>query len=318
LGFGELWNAGPVALMINSLIALSSYFAGSFGIAIIIMTVVIRSAMYPLTAKQLHATRAMQEIQPRVAELQKKYGKDKQRLAQEQMSLYKEQGISPAGCVVPMLIQMPIWIALYQSIMKVLPIVPEELLGLSRFLWDWPMVYSALPLNSTFLWLDLVRPDIPIAIIVGATMWLQQKMVTPKTADPQQRAQSEMMLWMMPLMFGFLAMSFPSGLALYWVISNVITIAMQYFTVGGWGGLVRAKAGAGSGAGGALRQRVAQVEKSPSRITAMGADVVDSTATEEEEPTTEEEEPTTYGGGYTTDISRVKHQPKRGKHHKRR
>jgi len=297
--------------MINSLIALSSYFAGSFGIAIIIMTVVIRSAMYPLTAKQLHATRAMQEIQPRVAELQKKYGKDKQRLAQEQMSLYKEQGISPAGCVVPMLIQMPIWIALYQSIMKVLPIVPEELLGLSRFLWDWPMVYSALPLNSTFLWLDLVRPDIPIAIIVGATMWLQQKMVTPKTADPQQRAQSEMMLWMMPLMFGFLAMSFPSGLALYWVISNVITIAMQYFTVGGWGGLVRAKAGAGSGAGGVLKQRIAQVEKSPSRITAMEADVVDSTATEEEEPTT-------YGGGYTTDISRVKHQPKRGKHHKRR
>ena len=309
MGFGELWNAGPVALMINSLIALSSYFAGNFGLAIIIMTVVIRTAMYPLTAKQLHSTRAMQELQPRIAELQKKYGKDKQRLAQEQMSLYKEQGISPAGCVVPMLIQMPIWIALYQSIIKVLPIVPEELLGLSRFLWNWPMVYSALPLNSTFLWLDLVRPDIPIAIIVGATMWLQQKMVTPKTADPQQQAQSQMMLWMMPLMFGFLAMSFPSGLALYWVISNVITIVMQYFTVGGWGGLVRAKAGAGSGAGGALKQRIAQVEKSPSRITAMGADVVDSTATEEEEPTTR--------GGYTTDISRVKHQPKRGKHHKR-
>ena len=102
--------------------------------------------------------------------------------------------------------------------------------------------------------------------------------------------------------------SIPSGLALYWVISNVITIVMQYFTVGGWGGLVGAKAG--SGAGRALKQRIAQVEKSPSRITAMEADVVDSTATEEEEPTT-------YGGGYTTGISRVKHQPKRGKHHKR-
>ena len=171
------------------------------------------------------------------------------------------------------------------------------------------MVYSALPLNSIFLWLDLVKPDIPIAIIVGATMWLQQKMVTPTTADPQQRAQSQMMLWMMPLMFGFLAMSFPSGLALYWVISNVITIVMQYFTVGGWGGLAGAKAGAGSGAGKVLKQRIAQVEKSPSRTTAMGADVVDSTATEEEEPTTR--------GGYTTGISRVKHQPKRGKHPKR-
>jgi len=187
---------GPVALMINSLIALSSYVHGSFGISITLMTIVIRAAMYPLTAKQLHATRAMQEIQPRVAELQKKYARDKQRLAKEQMNLYKESGISPAGCAVPMLIQMPIWIALYQSIIKVLPIVPEELLGLSRYLWSWPMVYSALPLNSTFLWIDLVKPDIPVAIIVGATMWLQQKMVTPKTSDPQQRAQSEMMLWM--------------------------------------------------------------------------------------------------------------------------
>ncbi len=292
--------------MINSLISLSSYLGGNFGVAIIILTVIIRAAMYPLTAKQLHSTRAMQELQPKIAELQKKFGRDKQRLAQEQMALYKEQGISPAGCAVPMLIQMPIWIALYQSIIKVLPIVPEELLGLSRFLWDWPSVYAALPLNSTFLWIDLVKPDIPVAIIVGATMWLQQKMVTPTTADPQQRAQSEMMLWMMPLMFGFLAMSFPSGLALYWAISNVISIVMQYFIVGGWGGLSRSKGVAPSAAGGALKSRIAQVEQSsPHRITAAGADVVDSTA--------DESEPTIRKSGYASDVSRVKHQPKKGK-----
>jgi YidC/Oxa1 family membrane protein insertase len=273
------------------------------------MTIVIRVAMYPLTAKQLHATKAMQGIQPRVAELQKKYARDKQKLAQEQMKLYKESGISPAGCMIPMLIQMPIWIALYQSIMKVLPITPEDLLGLSRYLWSWPMVYSVLPLNSTFLWIDLIKPDIPVAIIVGATMWLQQKMVTPHTADPQQRAQSQMMLWMMPLMFGFLAMSFPSGLALYWVISNVISIVMQYFIMGGWGGLAGASAVVSSGAGGALKQRIAQVEKSPTRITATGADIVDPAAADEGETTTRR-------GGYFADISRVKHQPKR-KHPKR-
>jgi len=311
LGFGELWNAGPVAMMINSLIALSSYLGDNFGLAIIVLTVVIRAAMYPLTAKQLHSTRAMQELQPKIAELQKKHGRDKQRLAQEQMRLYKEYGISPAGCAVPMLIQMPIWIALYQSIIRVLPIVPEELLSLSRFLWDWPTVYAALPLNSTFLWIDLVKPDIPVAIVVGVTMWLQQKMVTPDTADPQRRAQSQMMLWMMPLMFGFLAMSFPSGLALYWVISNVIGIVMQYFVVGGWGGLSRSGEGATAGAGGALKSRIARVEESPSRITAAEADIVDSTAVEEGKPTIRK-------GGYSTDISRVKHRHKKGKHPKRR
>jgi len=313
LGFGELWNAGPVALMINALIALSSYLGGNFGVAIIILTVIIRFAMYPLTAKQLRSTRAMQELQPQIAALQKKYGRDKQRLGQEQMRLYKEQGISPAGCAVPMLIQMPIWIALYQSIIKALPIVPEELLGLSGFLWDWPSVYAALPLNSIFLWIDLVRPDIPIAVVVGATMWLQQKMVTPSTSDPQQRAQSEMMLWMMPLMFGFLAMSFPSGLALYWVISNVISIVMQYFVVGGWGGLSRSKGVATSAAGGSLKSRLAQVEQaSPRRITAGGADVVDTAADEDET------EPTIRKSGYASDISRAKHQPKKGKGYRKR
>jgi YidC/Oxa1 family membrane protein insertase len=171
------------------------------------------------------------------------------------------------------------------------------------------MVYSTLPLESHFLWFDLARPDIPVAIIVGATMWIQQKMVTPTTADPQQRSQAEMMLWMMPLMFGFLAMSFPSGLALYWAISNVISIVMQYFIVGGWGGLVKSRAGVTAGGGKTLQQRIAQVEQSPTQITAMGADIVDSGSTEE---------PTVRKGGYTTDISRVKHRRKGKGRHKRR
>ena len=306
MGFGELWNAGPVALMINSLIALSSYLFGSFGLSIIVLTIVIRAAMYRLTAKQLHATTTMQALQPKIAELQKKHAKDKQRLAQEQMRLYKEGGISPAGCMVPMLIQMPIWIALYQSIMRVLVITPEDLLVLSRHLWSWPIVYSVLPLDSSFLWFNLAIRDIPMAIIVGVTMWIQQKMVMPRNASPQQRSQSEIMLWMMPLMFGFLSMSFPSGLALYWVVSNIISILTQYFVVGGWGALVKPRAGATPGRDKDLRQRIAQVEGPSSPTTAGEADIVDSTAAEEEEPSIGR-------GGYSTGISRVKHQPKRGK-----
>ena len=271
----EWWNAGPVALMINTLVALSSQLFGSFGLTIIILTIIIRACMYPLTAKQLRSSRAMQGLQPRVAELQKKYAKDKQKLAEEQMRLYKESGVSPAGCAVPMLIQFPIWIALYQSIIRVLAVTPEDLLGLSRLLWSWPVVYSVLPLNSQFLWFNLVSPNPGVAVLVGVTMWLSQKMVTPSVSDPQQKAQSQMMLWMMPLLFGFIAMSLPSGLALYWITSNIISMVMQYFVIGGWGSLAR-----GGASGRELRGRIVQAEAATPE--AAGADIVDSSSTPKE------------------------------------
>ncbi|MBI2980130.1 MAG: membrane protein insertase YidC, partial [Chloroflexi bacterium] len=186
------------------------------------------------------ASKAMQSLQTQIAELRKKYAKDRQQLAKEQMKLYKESGMNPAGCLLPMLLQLPVWIALYQSIIRVLAITPEDFLSLSGHLYSsWPQVFSLVPLESRFLWLDLALPDawLLLPILVGGTMWVQQKMMTAPTADPKQQAQSQMMLWMMPLMFAFLTLNFPSGLALYWVASNVISIVMQYL-VTGWGGLV--------------------------------------------------------------------------------
>ena len=106
--------------MTNILIVLSNYLFNSFGLAIIALTIIVRGLMYPLTLRQLRATKAMQTLQPKLAVLQKKYAKDKQKLAKEQMKLYKESGVSPAGCLLPMLIQLPVWIALYQSIIRVL------------------------------------------------------------------------------------------------------------------------------------------------------------------------------------------------------
>jgi YidC/Oxa1 family membrane protein insertase len=274
----EWWNAGPVALMLNSLVGISSYVGSSFGLAIIILTIIVRSCLLPLTMRQLRSSRAMQELQPRIAELQKKYAKDKQKLAQEQMRMYKESGVSPAGCAVPMLIQFPIWIALYQSIIRALGVTPEDLLGLSRYLWSWPILYSTLPLNSHFLWFDLVYPNIAVAVLVGVTMWLSQKMVTPAVTDPQQRAQGQMMLWMMPLLFGFIAMSLPSGLALYWIVSNVFSIAVQYFVIGGWGSLVRGgEAGAKE-----IRRRIVQVETATTKVEAAESDITDSGSAPEE------------------------------------
>jgi len=283
VGIGEVWDLIAMRPMTNVLIVLSHQLAGSLGWAIIVLTIIIRAAMLPLTLKQLRATKAMQALQPKIVELQKKYAKDKQRLGAEQMKLYKESGMSPAGCMVPMLIQMPIWIALYWSIMKVLAATPEDFLGLSRYLYSWPVVYSALPLESIFLWLNLATPDhlLLLPLLVGGTMWVQQKMVTPTTADPQQQAQGRMMLWMMPLMFAFLTMQFPSGLALYWVASNIITIAIQYYVTGGWGGLVSARATKPTGKDKKYKERIVRVEETPPEHEALEADIVVPSSTQE-------------------------------------
>ena len=164
---GEIWDLIILQPVINSLIMLSSFMFGSFGLAIITLTIAVNVLMYPLTRKQLKATTGMQSLQPQLAELQKKYAKDKARLAQEQMRLYKESGLSPGGCLVPMLIQLPVWVALFQSIMRLVAVIPENLMGLSRYLYSWPAVYSTLPLQNKFLWWNLAIPDFFLAILVG-------------------------------------------------------------------------------------------------------------------------------------------------------
>jgi YidC/Oxa1 family membrane protein insertase len=222
--------------MINLLIALSHFLYNNFGLTIIIFTIVIRLILLPLTLRQLHATKAMTGLQPQLQELQRKYAKDKQKLAEEQMRLYKASGVSAAGCAIPMLIQFPIWIALYQAIVLALAVSPESLLNLSRYLYSWAIPMANLPINNSFLGLNLATGNAFLAIIVGISMWVQQKMVTPTNQDPRVAQQSQMMLWMMPIIFTFFSLSFPSGLALYWVISNIFSIVIQYF-VTGWGGL---------------------------------------------------------------------------------
>ena len=132
----NVWELIIQQPIINILIMLSHYLFNSFGMAIIALTIVVNVLMLQLTLKQIRSSKAMQELQPKLAELQKKYGKDRQRMAQEQMRLYKESGMNPAGCLLPMLIQMPIWIALYESIMMVLAAAPEGLLNLSRYLYS--------------------------------------------------------------------------------------------------------------------------------------------------------------------------------------
>ncbi len=231
-----LFDAVLLQPMLNFLVLLSGYLFNSFGLAIVVLTIIVRLATMPLTLKQLHSTRAMQSIQPKMKELQKKYAKDKQKLGQETMKLYKEEGVNPIGCAFPMLVQFPIWIGLYQAVIQGMGYAPENLVGLSRQLYSWSVIQGQVPLNNRFLWLDLGSGDVFMAVLVAASMWMLQKMSQQPSADPSQQQMSRMMVWLMPLLFGFFALSFPSGLSLYWVLTNLISMVIQY-RVTGWGTL---------------------------------------------------------------------------------
>ncbi|MFC1915566.1 YidC/Oxa1 family membrane protein insertase [Chloroflexota bacterium] len=316
MDIGEIWNLIILSPMINILIVVSGYLSNSFGLSIIALTIIVRVVTLPLTTKQLRATKAMQSLQPQIAELQKKYGKDKSKLAQEQMRMYKESGVSPAGCVLPMLVQLPVWIALFQSIIRVLAVVPEDFLNLSQHLYSsWPTVFSLVPLNSKFIGLDLAMPNMVIAVLVGGTMWLQQRMVTPRTTDSRQQAQSTMMLWMMPLMFAFFCLTFPSGLSLYWLVSNIISIVVQYY-ITGWGGLVTAEAGKPAGRDKKYLKLITQVEEKPAEYDDVGADIGADVGADVERTDLAGKEGVARAR-YPESFRTVKRHPKRGKHHKR-
>jgi YidC/Oxa1 family membrane protein insertase len=223
--------------MTNVMIFVSHYLMNNFGLSIIVLTLLINLITYPLTLRQMKSSKAMQDLQPKLAALQQKYAKDPQLLSQAQMRLYRESGVNPVGCLTSMFLPMPIWIALYQTIRSVMATTPESFLGLSGQLYNWVIAYASGPLNTRFLWMNLGSADYLLAILVGVSMWLQQKMTAQRvTPTPQAAQQAQMMQVLMPIMFGFISISVPSGLALYWVVNSIIRIVIQYF-FSGWGGL---------------------------------------------------------------------------------
>ena len=224
--------------MLNILVVLYSILFSNFGLALITFTIIVRLLTTPLTLKQMKQMRAMTGLQPRMKEVQARYANDPKKRSQEMMNVYKQAGVNPLGCLGPMIIQLPIWIGLYQALLKSLGTNPDDLVGLAQRLYSWnPVGDSAVPLNSNFLWLDLAAPDpspLILPILVGVSTWAQQKMTTMPAMDERQQSTNNMMLWMMPIMLGFFALTFPSGLALYWTISNCIGIATQGFITKDW------------------------------------------------------------------------------------
>src|SRR5512141_1468741 len=214
----------------------------NFGVAIVLFTILIRLVTWPLNAQQMKGAPAPPELQndKEWLDIQKKYAKDKEKQAQEQMRIYRERGINPFGSCLPTLIQFPIIIALYQSITRALAVTPLGLLQLSRSAsaFSFLDVSKLIPLNSKFLWMDLGRPEsvaifgfaLPtLAIIVALTTYIQSKLTLPASTNPndQSAAMTGMMSIYMPLFLGYLALSFPSGLAVYFITSNLLGI-IQY------------------------------------------------------------------------------------------
>jgi len=237
---GDLWNMVIFRPMLNALLFLYRVFGRSMVWSIVVFTVAIRLLTTPLTLKQLRSASATQELQPQLETLRKKYANDKERLTQAQMKLYQEKGINPMGGCLPMLIQFPIWIGLYQSIIQMLSADPLQLLKLAQNIYmRYPSLSQLLPLNSQFFWLDLGKPD-PywvLPILTAVTMWVQQKMMAAPTSDPQQASMTQSMQLMMPIMFGWITLQYAAGLALYFVVSNLVGIATQY-AITGAGGLL--------------------------------------------------------------------------------
>jgi YidC/Oxa1 family membrane protein insertase len=219
----------------TALLLLYQVLAQNLVLSIVVFTVLIRLITYPLTAQQMKSSKAMQAIQPKMKKMQEKYKGDREKLAAEQMKLYREHGVNPLSGCLPLLIQLPILLGLYGAISRSLAATPLQLVDLHHRIMI-PNLSSMVPLQNQFLWLNLGQPDqtfiLPVLVVV--TTWLQSKLMTPANpnADPKdpQAAMARNMTMMMPLMIGMFSLSFASGLSIYWVVSNIVGIAQYAMT----------------------------------------------------------------------------------------
>ncbi len=218
LSFDKIIDLGFFDIIAKPLkIALKFFygFLGNYGFAIVLLTVCIKAIFWPLTQKSYSSMKDMQKLQPQMQKLRAKHGKDKTKLNQEMMALYKENRVNPFGGCLPMLIQIPVFFALYQVLLG-----GVELRHAPFMLWITDLS-AADTLISDALGLGFALGPLPI--IMGFTMFIQQKM-SPTNMDP---TQAKIMLFM-PVFFTFIFLSFPSGLVIYWLINNLLTIAQQY------------------------------------------------------------------------------------------
>ncbi|MFN2136890.1 MAG: YidC/Oxa1 family membrane protein insertase [Candidatus Promineifilaceae bacterium] len=224
--------------MINALLILYDLLFNNYVLAIAVFTILIRLLTLPLNMRQQRSMQKTQEMQPQIQAIQKKYKDNPQRMQEEFQKIGYNPMDSLTGCL-PLLIQMPILFGLYRAIIVTLGSTPQAMFELTQRTYSFIDLTPLLPVSNFFLWLNLGQPDpyYILPILVFGTMWLQQKLLTPtpakddkkKDGEDAAQAMSRSMQTTMPLMFGFFALSFPSGLSIYFILSNVIGIAQGYY-----------------------------------------------------------------------------------------
>ncbi len=226
-----MWDSLIVEPIINLLLVFYKFLGHETIVAVALVTLIIRLALSPLMVRQQKTARKQKELKPKLDKLQEKYKDDREKLAQAQMELYQKEGLNPMGGCLSIFIQLPLMIGLYQAITRALAATPLRLLALSEDIYTWiPSLSTLIPLKSQFLWLDLALPDpyYVLPLLVVATAWYYQGLITPPATDAQTEAMNKQMKLMMPLMTGFFAATYASGLAVYFLISNLVGI-LQYF-----------------------------------------------------------------------------------------
>mgnify|MGYP003082867066 FL=1 len=186
------------------LLTTTDKYVGNFGVSIIVVTILIKIALLPLTLKQDKSMKEMKKIQPELEKLKEKYANDKQMLNIKTMELYKEHKVNPLGGCLPLLLQLPILFALF---------------GVLR--------NGIIPKDSSFLWLKLSVPDpfYVLPVLNGAVSFFQQKLMGSADSNPQMKN----MMYIFPIMMIMFSVKMPSGLQLYWLTSSILAVVQQYF-----------------------------------------------------------------------------------------
>jgi len=223
--------------MVNGLLLVYWLLFSNFTLTIVVFTILSRLVVWPLTQQQQNSSKKLAELQQSEAfkKMQEKYAKDKEKLAQEQMKLYKEAGVNPLGGCLPLFVQIPIMGGLYAALTLTMAASPMQLFYLSQIHYSFlPSLASLIPIDNRFLWLNLGLRDpyYIIPILVVATTWIQSKVMTPPSADPQAAQMSQSMAVTMPLMIGWFSLQVASGLSIYWIVGNILSIAQYALTPG--------------------------------------------------------------------------------------
>jgi YidC/Oxa1 family membrane protein insertase len=205
--------ARPLLSFLNFLHSLT----GNYGIDIILLTILVKIAFFPLSIKSFKSMAAMQKLQPQLEQLRTQYQDDREALNREMMEMYRRHKINPLGGCLPLLVQLPVFIGLYQALMMAIELRQAPF-------FSWIQDLSLPDRLGTFVLPFVDPPGIPVlTILMGGTMIIQQAM-TPMPGDPMQQK----MMMLMPVIFTVMFVNFPSGLVLYWLVNNVLSIAQQY------------------------------------------------------------------------------------------